>query len=433
MGVDEPSPTALDPSVEAARPTPPAIDDPTAPRLLLTFLGGSLAGRSFEFRSSRRIVLGRGQGCDVEVLDARVSRHHCAIQLVGDTYHVKDLGSSNGTRLNGEPVGLAAIESGDLLGIADTEVRLELGDSQSTRTIVDRRLPRPTTGSLRNLDLRVALPGLELTGVLGEGATSAVFQARRENGEIVAIKVQKISDSLDPEELERFQREAETAATLDHPHIVRAFEHGEILGRRYIVMEFIRGETVKSQLTRLGSLSVPVALQMARQVASALEYARKRDVVHRDVKPENIIIQADGVAKLVDFGLAKSTLTAGRSGVTRSGEVLGTLAYMSPEQLDSAVMADHRADIYSLGATLYHAIAGRTPFTARTNMDYFAKILREEPPVLGLLRRDVPPIVSALVAKCMRKRPEDRYQTAEEVERVLAKLLVASGERRTIS
>jgi serine/threonine protein kinase len=169
---------------------------------------------------------------------------------------------------------------------------------------------------------------------------------------------------------------------------------------------------------------VPDALEIARQLAAALECARKKDLVHRDVKPDNILIrESDGVVKLADFGLAKSVLAAGRSGLTRPGDVLGTLAYMSPEQLQSSVSADHRSDIYSLGATLYHLIAGVTPFAAKTSIEYFEKILRHDPPALSVVRRDVPPIVSAIVARCMHKNPEARYRRADEIVPVVAELL----------
>jgi tRNA A-37 threonylcarbamoyl transferase component Bud32 len=428
---EEPLPATLE-RVEVPSPdTPtPVPDMPRSKDLLLVFLSGSLAGQSFEFHAPCRVVIGRAKGCDIEVFDRRVSRQHCSVHIEGPAPHVKDLGSANGTRLNGREVALAAIASGDILRLADTEVRIELAEATETIKLSGAPTVRPK-GLLRNRDLKIDVPGFELTGVLGEGATSAVFKARRDNGEVVAIKVHKLSDALEPEERERFLREAETAASLVHPNVVRTLEHGAVEGRHYIVMEFVRGETLRARLQRLGAMPVPVALHVARQIASALDFARQKDLVHRDVKPENILVQEDGVAKLADFGLAKSVLTAGRSGVTRTGEVLGTLAYMSPEQLDSSVSADHRADIYSLGATLYHMIAGRTPFSARTNMEYFAKVLHEEPPILGLLRRDVPPIVSALVARCMRKRPEDRYQSAEDIERLASQLLATSEDRTT--
>jgi serine/threonine protein kinase len=284
-----------------------------------------------------------------------------------------------------------------------------------------------------NPALCVEVPGYELAGLLGHGATSAVVKARRErDGAIVAIKVLTVAGANE-EDHGRFLREAETAASLNHPNVVRVLDHGHTDEHHYIVMEFVQGETVKARLARQGALPVTVALHIGRQIAAALEYAREHDVVHRDVKPENILVTEEGVAKLVDFGLAKSTILAGRSGVTRIGDVLGTLAYMPPEQFFSSLTADHRADVYSLGATLYHMIQGETAFAPQPSIEYFQTILTAEPPILGLERRDVPPAVSAMVAKCMRKRAPDRYQTAGEVERILAGLLANTQSRTTLS
>jgi serine/threonine-protein kinase len=195
-------------------------------------------------------------------------------------------------------------------------------------------------------------------------------------------------------------------------------------------MELVHGETVKARIQRSGAMPVKLALHIVRQIASALDYARQMATVHRDVKPDNIIVTDDGKAKLVDFGLAKSVVKAGRSGVTRVGDVLGTLAYMSPEQIDSSITADHRSDIYSLGATLYHMVAGRIPFEASRDFDYMRKIQSEESPDVRQVRPDVPPIVGALIARCMRKRPGERYETAGEIVR-LASTLLASGESRS--
>jgi serine/threonine-protein kinase len=198
-----------------------------------------------------------------------------------------------------------------------------------------------------------------------------------------------------------------------------------------MVMDFVAGQTVRSLIAEKGPLPVKQALEITRSVALALEAARQANLVHRDVKPDNILVGEGGVVKLADFGFAKSVLTAGQSGLTRDGDVVGTIAYMSPEQLESAVYADHRSDLYSLGATLYHMLTGQTPFTAKTNVDYFKQILTEVPTPIGSVRPDVPPIVRILVEKCLRKKADERYRTAGEVVRMLDVLLSSANENKT--
>jgi len=410
-------------------PPPPSVDVVSSKKdLVLTFLTGNLSGQAFEFPGSKKLVLGRASDCDIEVFDARASRRHCSIDFDGERAQVKDLGSANGTYVNG-----ALLRSGDRLRIGDTEVRVDLeGPAKTVRLRAGDSGLTPTATSFtpRRPELRIRVPGYRLDRCVGEGATGAVFRARAKNGQVVAIKVIDVSESLPEEDRRRFQREAELATSLDHPNLVRTLGYGQVGSFLYLVMEFVQGETLRARIDRQGRLPVPIALHVTRQIASALEYARAQNLVHRDVKPENILISEDGVAKLVDFGLAKSVVTAGRSGLTRVGDVLGTLAYMSPEQLESSVNADHRSDIYSLGATLHHMLAGETPFKARSSMDYFYKILREQPPLLVLSQRDVPPIVSTLIAKCMRKKPDERYQTAEEIVKIANQLLATGFEQR---
>ncbi len=394
--------------------------------LVVTFLSGSLRGKAFGYTQPARVLIGRSHDCTIEVVDPKVSRRHCVLQFDGRQVSVKDLGSANGTFLNGVEIGLALLEPGDLVRLAGTHLKIDVSDPE--RTVCQKAAPVPADSQriLRNRALRVAIPGLELQDVLGEGATSAVFSAKRASGEPVAVKVLRVAQSVAVDDRLRFLREAETASALVHPNIVRVLGQGESDGQLYIIMELVRGETLGARVKRDGPLPLAAALDVVRQVAGALELARTKDVVHRDVKPDNIILSEDGTAKLLDFGLAKSILNAGKSGLTLAGDVLGTLAYMAPEQLDSSVHADHRSDIYSLGATAYHLISGRTPFVARASVDYFWKILHEEPPELDSLRSDIPSAVSAFVARCMRKRPDDRFSSAGEVARLATDLLEGS-------
>jgi eukaryotic-like serine/threonine-protein kinase len=280
---------------------------------------------------------------------------------------------------------------------------------------------------------RVQIPDFLLGRCLGEGAMGAVFEGQAKNGSIVAVKVLKIQGDVSEEDKARFVREAETTAALQHPNVVRILSYGQAGPALYLIMEFIRGESLKKRIDRLGPLPVPVALHITRQIGSALDHARSRQIIHRDVKPENILVNEEGLAKLTDFGLAKSITNSGRSGLTRPGEGMGTLPYMPPEQIEDALTADHRSDIYSLGATLYHMLTGKKPFSAKSNMDFFMKILNEDPAPISEVRQDVPPIVVNMVSKCMRKKREDRYQTAAELVNAIGYLLSADYEARETS
>jgi serine/threonine-protein kinase len=259
----------------------------------------------------------------------------------------------------------------------------------------------------------------------------AVFEAQAANGLVVALKILKVQGGVTEEDRARFVREAETTAALSHENVVRILTWGAAPGPAlYLVMEFIRGESLKKQIDRLGPLAVPVALRITGQIGSALEHARQNNIIHRDVKPENILVNEEGIAKLTDFGLAKSIVSSDRSGLTRPGEGMGTPPYMPPEQIEDAVGADHRSDVYSLGATLYHMLTGNKPFSARSNMDFFMKIIHDDPAPIGEVRQDVPPVVLNMVARCMKKKPEDRYQTAGELVTAIGKLLVQDYEAR---
>jgi len=222
--------------------------------------------------------------------------------------------------------------------------------------------------------------------------------------------------------LERFRREADIAARLDHPNMVRAIEAGESGGFHYFAMEFVEGESVYRRLKREGVIPEGEALQIARHVSLALQHAHDAGLVHRDIKPDNIFLAADGQAKLGDLGLARST-GGEESRLTQTGVMVGTPHYVSPEQARGSADVDTRSDIYSLGATLYHMVTGQVPFEGDTAMAVLNKHLNEELPWPADVNDELTDEICLLIAKMMAKDPADRYQEplalTAEIDRVL--------------
>ncbi len=219
------------------------------------------------------------------------------------------------------------------------------------------------------------------------------------------------------------------ASVLIHPNIVRVVARGELQGTFYIVMELVKGETLKEHVARKGPLPVSLALRLTGEIASALELARTCGIVHRDVKPENVLVEESGTAKLADFGLAKQTLAG--SDLTGLDEVLGTLSYMAPEQLRASAAADHRADIYSLGATLYYMLGARPPFGNVSTTALIHRVLNEAPESIAKVRPDLPPVVASLVDRCLAKDPAARPQAASEIARLAGQLLASVEQKET--
>ena len=234
----------------------------------------------------------------------------------------------------------------------------------------------------------------------------------------VAIKVlsPELSAVLGPE---RFLKEIELTANLQHPHILPLFDSGSADGLLYYVMPYVEGETLRNRLTREHQLPVADALRIATDVADALDYAHKRHVVHRDIKPENILLH-DGRPLVADFGIALAVEQAGGSRMTQTGMSLGTPQYMAPEQAMGDRSVDHRADIYALGAVVFEMLAGEPPFTGPTPQAIVAKVMTERPRSLNSIRDTVSPQVSRAVSEALQKLPADRPATAGDFARLLA-------------
>ncbi len=221
------------------------------------------------------------------------------------------------------------------------------------------------------------IPGYELLDKIARGGMATVYRARhRRTGQVVAVKI--LSPEMGASEVvrRRFEQEFKAARRLDHPHIVRTLDHGVAEAGPYLVMEFVEGETLGERLGRDGPLPQAEAVRLIIQVARALDHAHGLGLIHRDVKPDNILITADGQARLTDFGLVKQL--AEEAELTRPGQGLGTLNFVAPEQLQNARGIDRRCDVYSLGATLYMAVTGACPFAARTHSQVIKKKVANE-------------------------------------------------------
>jgi eukaryotic-like serine/threonine-protein kinase len=251
----------------------------------------------------------------------------------------------------------------------------------------------------------------QLQDLAGRGGMSSVYRARDSVLErTVAIKILHEHFSDDPEYVERFKREARALAQLNHPNIVTVIDRGEFEGRQFIVFEHVDGETLKALSEREGPLPVDQAIALVHQVARGLAFAHEHGVVHRDVKPHNVLIDEDGVAKVTDFGIARSIDPA--DGLTETGTLLGTSEYIAPEQA-SGQRVDERSDQYSLATVLYELLVGEPPYTGENFVAVAMKHVREPVPSVRERRPDVSPRLDAIVARAMAKRPEDRFPSTE--------------------
>ncbi|MHC5018586.1 MAG: serine/threonine-protein kinase [Planctomycetota bacterium] len=270
-----------------------------------------------------------------------------------------------------------------------------------------------------------------ILGELGRGGMGVVYRARRDDlQKEFALKVILPGQGSDAEGIARFRREAQAAAKLgSHPGIVAVHDIGEAGGRTYFAMDLVEGTSLDDEL-QSGELSPKDAARIIGEAARAVAHAHGQGILHRDLKPGNIMLAADGRTLVTDFGLAKSTSTDAESArLTKSGAILGTPAYMPPEQADGAGGVDARADVYALGATLYESLALRPPFEADSLYGLLAKIQREPPPPLRAVAGAVPADLEVITLKCLEKRAEDRYATAA----ALAEDLEAFGAGRPIS
>ena len=282
--------------------------------------------------------------------------------------------------------------------------------------------PRPAARSHQDVPAELRdHPRYEILERLGAGGMGTVFKARhRLMDRIVALKVMNPQLLADPVAVGRFQREVKAAAQLAHPHIVTAYDAEQVGGLHFLAMEFVEGQTLAEVVDERGPLPVHQACEYVRQAALGLQYAHQRGMVHRDIKPQNLVLTPTGEVKVFDFGLARFVSESGEPGEgSSSGRMLGSPDYMAPEQAKDAHSADIRADIYSLGCTLYHLLTGLPPFPGRSAVEKLSAHLEKTPLEISKLRLDISAGLQSIVDRMLAKDPRQRFQTPGEVAEAL--------------
>ena len=259
---------------------------------------------------------------------------------------------------------------------------------------------------------------------LGSGGMANVYLAAdQELGRRVAIKILDDRHARDEQFVERFRREAQNAAGLSHPSIVSIYDRGDSEGTYYIAMEYVEGRTLKELLVARGPSPLGIAIDYTRQILSALRFAHRNGIVHRDIKPHNVIVDGEGRVKVMDFGIARA---GAASQMTEAGSIIGTAQYLSPEQARGAPV-DQTSDLYSTGIVLYELLTGSVPFTGETPVEIAMKHLSQAPVAPSAHRPEIPRDLDYVVLRALAKDPADRYHSAEEMDSDLERIARGIG------
>ena len=319
-----------------------------------------------------------------------------------------------------------------LLGgkIEEREARLlreHIGACQACQMILeDVRASSVSLAEEAPTGIDIAIEGYRITGRIGKGGMGEVFRGIQLSLERdVALKILSKRFAENKALIQRFEREARAAGRLNHPNLIRVYDFGRAGDTYFFSMEFIDGKTLLQLIKEKGRLDVRESLKIALKVAEALQYAHEEGIIHRDIKPDNVMLTQSSEVKVADMGLVKEvgaeSVSAG--GITVAGERLGTPYYMSPEQVKETKSVDHRADIYSLGATLFHMLTGRKPVSGRTAVEVMQNVLSEEVQFTEEEERFIPAPVRRLMLEMLEKNPNQRIQAWEQVIRTIQSVL----------
>ncbi len=365
---------------------------------------GPTAGREF-LLVKELTVMGRQSNADVQIIDNMASRAHCQVRRDGRLFSLVDLGSRNGTQLNGKKVNERLLSFGDRIRVGEVEFLFvkEPGD----------------------VELKDLVGKYELHEKLGEGGMGIVYKAQqRSMAREVALKILGPKYGQKSKWVDQFIGEARAAGKLNHQNIIQVHDVGTENDIHFFSMEYVDGPTCMQMLKSHGQLEVEAALEITRQVARALDYAHAHRLIHQDIKPDNIMVGSNEVVKLADLGISKTfDEIAAEEGPKK---IMGTPHYMAPESALGKKI-DHRVDLYSLGATLFHLLSGKTVYHGSTPTDVLKAHVMEPIPSLKAHNPQVPQDVITLVEKMLAKNPDERYQTAKDIEVEIDRILAGKG------
>jgi pSer/pThr/pTyr-binding forkhead associated (FHA) protein len=405
----------------------------------LVVIEGPDKGHVFPLDGQAPVEVGRGRQAGVRLADLHVSRDHCRIETQAGGPVLIDGGSTAGTFVNGRRVTEHVLQPGDVVRVGTTELRFQ----EDADDLADRpTLPPPSApGRLAAAASPASLPLERLGGLLGRdlahfaveavrarGQSGLVFRARDlRSGQDVALKVLWPPLMKDPEALQRFFRGTQTLCTLRHPHLVTVHEAGQTGPYCWVAMDFIDGESLTEVIHRIGvanMLDWRYAARVAVHIGRALQFAHGQSIIHRNLTPQNVLVRgSDKCALLGDLVLAKALEGAHSESITRPGEILGDVRYMSPERLSDTEPVDARSDIYSLGALVYALLTGRPPLAGSSLLETITLIRNAEPVPPRKYQMSIAGLFEGVVQKMLAKRPEDRFQSADELLAALDKVI----------
>jgi len=374
---------------------------------------GSGRGDAFHIAQGGSLLVGRAREADILLADTLVSRKHMYVEGREDGFYVRDADSLNGVYVNGERIREAPIRPGDKIQAGDCLLSF-LDDDE-----------RRMSGGLIGREVA----GHRIIERIGRGGMGTVYRAVQLSlDRPVAIKFLAAELTRDPDVVDRFVFEAHAMGHLSHKNIVQVFDTGRWQGLCYYTMEHMPFGSVGDQITGGQKLPVANVLRMMIDVAHGLLYAERKGVIHRDIKPDNIMIGFDGIAKIGDLGIAK-TLQDSRQ-VAQADGVYGSAQFMAPEQA-LGYDIDCRVDIYAMGATFYRVLTGRPVFRGMSQREILAKQVHEKPRPIRHVQPGIPRELSDIIERMLEKRPDDRYQSAGEFIDDLEMLARSAGPETT--
>jgi len=433
-------------------------------RVTLHVVAGPQTGRVFTFDQHETFMIGRSEDAQFCLPHDRFfSRHHCIVEIAPPQAFLRDLGSTNGTFVNGSRVETAYLKNSDRIQGGETILEVEVSADQTpiassssdgfTKTepslitvpCLNCGIPAEASASNPNANMSYVcdtcreklkqnpqpIPGYQMIRVLGQGGMGSVMLARSvKDGQAVAIKTLLPEVAVSEQSLKRFMREIEVAASLRHQNVVSYIEHGTHNGIVYLVTEYVSGmDAARLAKSRGGKLNYREVVSIIEQTLAALDFAHNLGFVHRDIKEQNILVDGrypNFISKLTDFGLSKSYKQTGMSGVTMVGDVAGTIAYMPPEQVRDFKEVQPPSDIYAAGMTAYSLLTGAhaLDISPKAGISETVKAIFEKP-IIPIASRvpEVPLKVSAVIETALAKQTELRWRTAGEMREALLRAI----------